>query len=157
MATTATGQCPFCARAQTIYAESPRWLLMRHADPVPLAGWMMLVAREHRAGLDAATAAEAAEIGPALAAIAAAVRAETGCERTYSITFNEAVPHLHLHVIPRHAADASTTSWALADRYRATMRKEVAPAAAEDAERIAEAVANRAIGALASLGFVRAG
>lgn len=138
-----------------MYAESPRWLLMRHADPVPLAGWMMLVARAHRPGLDAMSGEEAAELGVAMAAIAAAVRKVTGCERTYALTFNEAVPHLHLHVIPRHAADASTTSWALADRYRATMRKEVAAADAADAERTARAVAEAALPALAALGFTR--
>ncbi|MFZ9914995.1 MAG: HIT family protein [Phycisphaerales bacterium] len=151
------GACPFCAGAQTVYAESPRWRLMRHADPVPLAGWMMLVAREHRSGLDAMAPEEAGEVGVALAAIAAAVRAETGCERTYSLTFNEAVPHLHLHVIPRHAGDASTTSWALADRYRATMRQEIAPADAASAERTARAVADRALPALAAIGFMRVG
>lgn len=149
--------CPFCAGGATVYAESPRWLLMRHADPVPLAGWMMLVARAHRSGLDAMSADEAAEVGVAMSAIAAAVREVTGCERTYALTFNEAVPHLHLHVIPRHAADASTTSWALADRYRATMRKEAAPAPAEAAERVARAVADAALPALAALGFARVG
>jgi diadenosine tetraphosphate (Ap4A) HIT family hydrolase len=79
---------------------------------------MMVASRAHRSGLDEMTPEEAGEIGTILAALAAAVRATTGCERTYSITFNEAVKHLHLHVIPRHANDAATTSWALADRYR---------------------------------------
>lgn len=155
MAASSDGTCPFCARAQRIYAESPRWLVMRHADPVPIAGWMMLVAKAHRPGLDAMDEVEAREVGQALAAIAAAVRAETGAERTYSITFNEAVPHLHLHVIPRHAGDSSTTSWALADRYRATARRELPPAEAEEAERMARSIADRALAALQSLGFRR--
>ena len=120
--------CPFCSRRQTVYLESPRWQLLRHADPVPLAGWMMLAARAHRAGMDEMDEAEQREVGAILAIIAGAVRAETGAERTYSITFNEAVRHLHLHVVPRHAADATTTSWALADRYRATVRGEIAAA-----------------------------
>jgi len=145
--------CPFCDRKQTIYLESPRWWLLRHADPVPIAGWMMLATRAHRGGLDEMTAEEAAEAGVILAQLARAVRAETGCERTYSITFNEAVRHLHLHVIPRHAADDSTTSWALADRYRATARKERAPADTDEAERAARAIAARALPALSSLGF----
>ena len=150
----AGSDCPFCARRQTIYLESPRWWLLRHADPVPIAGWMMIASREHRGGLDEMTDLEQREAGIILAEVARAVRAETGCERTYSITFNEAVRHLHLHVIPRHAADASTTSWALADRYRATARKEIAPADADAAEATARAVAERCMGALASLGFV---
>lgn len=149
----ATPACPFCERRQTVYLESPRWQLLRHADPVPLAGWMMVAARAHRAGVDEMDADEQREIGTILAEVARAVRAETGCERTYSITFNEAVKHLHLHVIPRHAGDDSTTSWALADRYRATARKERDPAPAADAERTARAVAARCAAALAPLGF----
>ena len=145
--------CPFCSGAFRPYIASDRWMLCRHADPVPLAGWMMLVAREHRSGLDDMSADEQREVGVILAEVARAVRAETGCERTYSITFNEAVPHLHLHVIPRHAADATTTSWALADRYRATARKEVPAADSTEAERAAAAIATRALAGLASLGF----
>lgn len=146
--------CPFCARRQTVYLESPRWQLLRHADPVPLAGWMMLASRAHRGGVDEMDESEQREVGVVLATIAGAVRAETGAERTYSITFNEAVRHLHLHVIPRHASDASTTSWALADRYRSTMRGELGAASPEDAERIARAIALRCLPALAQLGFV---
>lgn len=149
----ATPACPFCSGAQAVYLESERWQLLRHADPVPIAGWMMLATRAHRGGLDELSPTEQAEAGVILAALAKAVRAETGCERTYSITFNEAVRHLHLHVIPRHASDATTTSWALADRYRATARKEVDPADPAEAERAARAIAARALADLASLGF----
>lgn len=145
--------CPFCARTQTVYLESDRWLLLRHADPVPLAGWMMFATRAHRGGPDELTEIEQAEVGVIAAALARAVREETGCERTYGITFNEAVRHLHIHVIPRHASDATTTSWALADRYRATARKEVAPADPADAERRARSIADRALPALRALGF----
>lgn len=153
MSTHVAGACPFCEGKQTVYLGSPRWQLLRHADPVPLAGWMMVASRAHRSGVDAMDADEQREIGQILAAVAAAVRAETGCERTYSITFNEAVRHLHLHVIPRHASDESTTSWALADRYRATARKERAPAEPAEAERAARAVAARSAARLSSLGF----
>lgn len=149
----ADGTCPFCPPSQRVYLASERWLLLRHLDPVPIAGWMMVAARAHRAGLHDLDAHEQQEIGRILAAIAEAVRAVTGCERTYSISFNEAVPHLHLHVIPRHAGDAGTTSWALADRYRATARREVEGATPESAERVAEEVARRALPRLATLGF----
>ena len=145
--------CPFCDRTQTVYLESPRWMLLRHADPVPLAGWMMLASKRHIGGLDEMSADEQREVGEIMSELARAVRAETGCERTYSITFNEAVRHLHLHVIPRHASDESTTSWALADRYRATARKERAPAEPAEAERAARAVAARSAARLSSLGF----
>ena len=149
----APASCPFCVRSQTVYLESDRWLLLRHADPVPIAGWMMIAAREHRGGLDELNAQEQGELGVIAAEVARAVRAETGSERTYAITFNEAVRHLHLHVIPRHAADGTTTSWALADRYRSTARGETAPAEPSDAERRARAIAERALPALRGLGF----
>jgi diadenosine tetraphosphate (Ap4A) HIT family hydrolase len=83
--------CPFCARRQTVYLESPRWQLLRHADPVSLAGWMMVASRAHRSGVDDLDELEQREVGAILAEVARAVRAETGADRTYSITFNEAV------------------------------------------------------------------
>lgn len=151
---TQAASCPFCASAQTRYLESERWHVLRHADPVPVAGWMVLATRAHRAGPHALDPVEAEELGTILAALAGAVRAETGCERTYTISFNEAVQHLHLHVIPRHLSDESTKSWALADTYRETARGDLAPADAEDAERAARSIARRALPALARLGFV---
>jgi diadenosine tetraphosphate (Ap4A) HIT family hydrolase len=114
---------------------------------------MMIASRAHRAGAHELDAAEQAELGAVVAAVARAVRAETACDRTYTISFNEAVPHLHVHVIPRHASDPSTTSWALADRYRATARREVEGATASDAERLAVAIAARAARELEHLGF----
>ena len=149
--------CPFCNRKQTIYLESPRWWLLRHADPIALEGWMMIASKSHLGGLDELSAEEQAELGVVLAEVARAVRAETGCERTYTISFNEAVRHLHVHVVPRHASDDSTTSWALADRYRATARKERAPADPARTESAARSVAARCAPALKKLGFTLVG
>lgn len=149
--------CPFCNRKQTIYLESPRWWLLRHADPIALEGWMMVASKSHLGGLDELPAEEQAELGVVLAEVARAVRAETGCERTYTISFNEAVRHLHIHVVPRHASDDSTTSWALADRYRATARKERAPADPARTESAARSVAARCAPALKKLGFTLVG
>lgn len=145
--------CPFCAGAQTVYLSSERWQVLRHADPVPLAGWMMVASRQHLAGLDAMGPDEQSELGRVLAEVARAVRAVTGCARTYSISFNEAVPHLHIHLIPRHADDETTKSWSLADRYRATARRDAAPADPLEAERVARAVAAACAEPLAALGF----
>jgi len=150
---TAPADCPFCSRKQTIYLESPRWWLLRHADPIALAGWMMLASRSHAGGIDELPQEDQAELGVVLGELARAVRAETNCERTYTISFNEAVRHLHVHVVPRHGSDESTTSWALADRYRATARKERAPADPAATEQTARAIAARCLGPLSSLGF----
>jgi histidine triad (HIT) family protein len=147
------GACPLCAVAATPFLESPRWLLLRHADPVPIAGWMMLVARAHREGLHALEREEQAELGALIAAIATAVRAATGCERTYLLSFNEAVQHVHLHVVPRHASDPTTASWALADRYRDTAARRTAAVEAAVADETARTVARLAEQSLARLGF----
>jgi hypothetical protein len=58
-------------------------------------------------------------------------------------------------VIPRHASDTSTTSWALADRYRATARGEIPAVDSADAELMALAVATRCLPRLERLGFTR--
>lgn len=114
---------------------------------------MMLVARAHREGPHALERDEQAELGGLVAAIAAAVRAATGCERTYLLSFNESVQHMHLHVVPRHASDATTTSWALADRYRETAAGRSAAIAPLVADEAARAVARHAERALAPFGF----
>ncbi len=145
--------CPFCPAAQRVYLASERWIVMRHVDPVPLAGWMMVATKAHRSGLDVMTAIEQRELGAILAALAESVRAVTKCERTYSLTFNEAVPHLHMHIIPRHAADASTKSWALADRYRATAAGVMPPCDNDEAESTAQRIAMHALTKLSALGF----
>lgn len=154
---TSDSKCVFCSpsseHAPRAYLESPRWRLLRHADPVPIAGWMMIATRAHRAGLDEMDAEEQRELGQILARVAGAVRAVTGCERTYAITFNEAVKHLHMHVIPRHASDVSTTSWALADRYRSTMRGEMDAATPQVAEQVAQQIAALAAVSLGEFGF----
>ncbi len=145
--------CPLCGDGWSVVAESPRWKVVRHADPAPIAGWMMIVAREHRAGPDALDATEQAELGLVIGATASAVRQITGCDRTYLISFNEAVPHLHVHVVPRFASDPTTTSWALADRYRATTRGEVASVPATDADRVASDIGRVVAARLVAIGF----
>lgn len=67
------------------------------------------------------------------------VRAVTGCARVYALAFGEATPHMHCHLVPRHAADADTESWRVADVYRAVASGE-RPAA--DAASVAAAVAH---------------
>ncbi len=145
--------CPLCSAADAAYLESPRWLLLRHADPTPIAGWMMLVARAHREGPHALAREEQSELGGVVAALCEAVRIATGCERTYLLSFNEAVQHVHVHVVPRHASDATTTSWALADRYRDTALGRSAAVERASADEMASMVARHAERALASFGF----
>jgi diadenosine tetraphosphate (Ap4A) HIT family hydrolase len=108
--------------------RSPLWLLRHHPHPAPLAGWLLLDARRHLGGPLAFTDAEAASWGLAVRRASQLVQALTGCERVYAIAFGEGARHLHLHLIPRFAADPTSPAWAVADLYRAVERGERAAA-----------------------------
>ena len=119
-------------------ARTELWLLRHHPHPTPLAGWLLLDARRHLGGPLAFTDAEAASWGLAVRRSSQLVQALTGCERVYAIAFGEGARHLHLHLIPRFAADPTSPAWAVADLYRAVERGE-RPAA--DPAAVAELVA----------------
>ncbi|MEB3321353.1 MAG: diadenosine tetraphosphate hydrolase [Synechococcaceae cyanobacterium] len=118
--------------------RSDLWVLRHHPDPAPLAGWLLLDARRHLAGPLAFSDAEASGWGPAVRHASRLVQRLTGCERVYAIAFGEGAPHLHLHLIPRHAADPTTAAWKVADLYRAVAAGETPPA---DPQRVQELVA----------------
>jgi diadenosine tetraphosphate (Ap4A) HIT family hydrolase len=109
-------------------ARSDLWLLRHHPLPAPLAGWLLLDARRHLAGPLAFTDQEAASWGLAVRAASQLVQLLTGCDRVYAIAFGEGAPHLHLHLIPRFAAEPASAAWAVADLYRAVERGDRAPA-----------------------------
>ena len=56
--------------------------------------------------IDELTEHEAAELGPLLRRLTKALRAVTGCEKTYVVQFAEAegFGHVHFHVVPRMAS-----------------------------------------------------
>jgi len=80
----------------------PRWRVA-HAFGSSLPGWLVVVPRRHVIALDELTAAEAADLGPLLRALTAAMRAVLGCSKTYVALFAEAegFEHVHFHVVPR--------------------------------------------------------
>ncbi len=108
--------------------SSDLWLLRHHPLPAPLAGWLLLDARRHLAGPLAFSDQEAASWGLAVRAASQLVQRLTGCDRVYAIAFGEGAPHLHLHLIPRFAADPASAAWAVADLYRAMEQGDRAPA-----------------------------
>lgn len=127
--------CPICAlhadRAAAAALEigrTPLWLLRHHPQPAPLPGWLLLDARRHIPGPVAFAEQEAAGWGATVRLASQLVEQLTGCERVYVIAFGEGAPHLHLHLIPRHAADPATAAWAVADLYRAVASGERPPA-----------------------------
>jgi diadenosine tetraphosphate (Ap4A) HIT family hydrolase len=80
----------------------PRWRVA-HAFGTSLPGWLVVLPRRHVAALDQLTAEEAADLGPLLRALTAALREVLGCSKTYVALFAEAegFAHVHLHVMPR--------------------------------------------------------
>jgi diadenosine tetraphosphate (Ap4A) HIT family hydrolase len=105
-----------------------RWLLRHHPDPAPLSGWLLLDALRHLGGPMEFTALEAAEWGRVVQHGSQLVQQLTGCERVYAISFGEGARHLHLHLIPRFAADPDTEAWRVADLYRAVAQGQASAA-----------------------------
>jgi diadenosine tetraphosphate (Ap4A) HIT family hydrolase len=109
-AVAAEGTCLSCVNSaapvdlpprERVYV-GPRWRVA-HAFGTSLPGWLVMVPRRHVIALDELTAAEAADLGPLLRALTAAMRAVLGCSKTYVALFAEAegFEHVHFHVVPR--------------------------------------------------------
>ena len=123
--------CPICAihqdamhRDRYEVMRSELWVLRHHPDPAPLSGWLILDSLRHCPGPMDFMNKEAAGWGRAVQQASRLVQQLTQCDRVYAIAFGEGAQHLHLHLIPRFIADASTTAWAVADHYRAVHAKE---------------------------------
>lgn len=113
--------------------------LRRHAPPSPIAGWTIVDLVRHAATIDELSETEAGELGRIVARASAAIRAVTGCERVYVLSFAEAARHVHVHLVPRHEGDPRSTGWAIADLYRGVALGEAA--AADEAACLAAAAA----------------
>lgn len=137
--------CPVCRSIEDNVSTPVRgtrhWLIRPHPSPSPIAGWSIIDLRRHAEGWDALEALEAAELGPVIRAASAAIRQATGCDRVYVLGFAEAVQHVHLHLVPRHAIDARSTSWTVADLYRDVAAGRAAPADPRHCEDVAGRIA----------------
>jgi diadenosine tetraphosphate (Ap4A) HIT family hydrolase len=76
-----------------------------HAIDTALPGWLVLIPRRHVTSIADLTDAEAADLGAWQVRLSRALRAVTGCVKTYVVQFaeKEGVSHVHFHVIPRMA------------------------------------------------------
>lgn len=81
-------------------------LSVTHLLPPDLSGvylgWLIVEPRRHVTSLSALTEAEAVELGTTLKRIDAALRSALDAEHVYVKLMGDAVPHLHLHVVPRY-------------------------------------------------------
>jgi diadenosine tetraphosphate (Ap4A) HIT family hydrolase len=96
--------CAICkniaSAAQGYLFETDEWLL-RHSAETNIEGYLILEARRHILDLSQATEKEIASYGPILALATRAIRRVVAPEKVYTFTLAEAVPHLHVHLIPR--------------------------------------------------------
>jgi diadenosine tetraphosphate (Ap4A) HIT family hydrolase len=88
--------------------------VVAHAFNANLEGWLVVLPRRHVVSLDQLDDVEAHELGPLLCGVTAALKATTGCEKTYVLLLaeSEGFQHVHFHVVPRGSD--------LPDAYRAT-------------------------------------
>jgi diadenosine tetraphosphate (Ap4A) HIT family hydrolase len=93
------------------------WPAVVGDESPPLLGHLLVVPRRHAAGWDDLTPEEAAAIGVALGRLAGALRRTLELERVYTATLGHHVPHLHVHVFPRHAGTPVDVPWHRVDEW----------------------------------------
>lgn len=84
--------------------RTARWDVV-HCYGTSLEGWLVLVCRRHVGAVADLTDEEAAELGPLIKRVSAALHDTLGCVKTYVAQFAEHPlhPHVHVHVIPRRS------------------------------------------------------
>lgn len=75
--------------------------VIRHSRETNISGYLVIEARRHYLDLTEADESEAASYGKVLKSAMQLVRKLTSAERIYTFSLGEAVPHFHVHVIPR--------------------------------------------------------
>ncbi len=122
--------CGICARNADrsdamgkILWEDEHWLLRHNRPPYGVAGWSMLYAKRHVAGIAQFDDDEAGQLGPLLRAAESVLLETTGALRIYTAAMGEMSPHFHAHLVPRYPqTPGGVRSWALyglLDRARA--------------------------------------
>lgn len=97
-------ECRICDAAGEpflIYANA-RWRV-RHSQETNILGYCILEPVRHFLDLSEAEPKELEQYGSILAALMKAQRELLHCQRVYTFSLAEAVPHFHVHVIPRAA------------------------------------------------------
>jgi diadenosine tetraphosphate (Ap4A) HIT family hydrolase len=87
------------------------------APPVP--GWFVVAPTRHVEQWDALDPGELRELGPLVARVSSALRAETPTAKVYVSVFAEVLPHLHVHVVarpPDHPAEERGARLFLSER-----------------------------------------
>lgn len=102
---TKDAQCLICTRQKQepdkdVVLETETFVV-RHSRETNIVGYLVIEARRHILDLTEASEEEATSYGSLLKQVMALIRKLTGAERIYTFSLGEAVPHFHVHVIPR--------------------------------------------------------
>jgi histidine triad (HIT) family protein len=73
-------------------------------------GYLMVEPRRHAPGLADLTVAEAQALGLLVTRLSRALKACEAAEHVYAFVLGDAVPHLHVHLVPRYPG-ASRAHW----------------------------------------------
>lgn len=97
--------CQLCSEASSYPGEriihsDDNWIL-RHSSETDILGYLVLQSKRHFLDLSEATESECTVYGGILAKAMKCIREVTKCERVYTFSLAEAVPHFHVHIIPR--------------------------------------------------------
>jgi diadenosine tetraphosphate (Ap4A) HIT family hydrolase len=100
--------CGICAQpaaglGSILIYEDEHWRI-RHANETNILGYLILESKRHLLDLSQADESELLSYGPLLGALMKAIRSVTDCQRVYTFTLAEMVPHFHVHLIPRTAS-----------------------------------------------------
>ncbi len=98
-------QCLICKRQEAEAGQEPLFetknFIVRHSRETNIPGYLVIEARRHILDLTEAGDEEAAEYGMLLKQVMSLIRKLNRAERIYTFSLGEAVPHFHVHVIPR--------------------------------------------------------
>jgi diadenosine tetraphosphate (Ap4A) HIT family hydrolase len=81
--------------------ETAHWSV-DHALTRWIGGWLIVKPKRHVEHLAELSTEEAAELGPLIQAVSAAMARVLSPERVYVLSLGEEVHHIHFHVIPRY-------------------------------------------------------
>lgn len=99
--------CLICDRAATEgearFIYQSEHYRVRHSDETDLSGYLIVESRRHFLDLSHASPGEADDLGAVIARATRAIHIFCQPQRVYSFTLAEAVPHFHMHLIPRAA------------------------------------------------------
>jgi len=98
--------CVFCDfDSRHIIAES-EFAFAAHFDCAIKPGHIVVALKEHVVTLSAMTQEQAADIMSLAARVARAAEPVAGCEKFYLASIADAVPHYHIHLLPRMKGEA---------------------------------------------------